>query len=29
MLIDPNDIEKLCEILHRAGEKIVFTNGSH
>lgn len=27
MLIDPNDIEKLCEILHRAGEKIVFTNG--
>ena len=27
MLIDPNDIEKLCEILHRAGQKIVFTNG--
>ena len=27
MLSDPNDIEKLCEILHRAGEKIVFTNG--
>ena len=27
MLIDPNDIEKLCEILHRAGEKFVFTNG--
>ena len=27
MLIDPHDIEKLCEILHRAGEKIVFTNG--
>lgn len=27
MLIDPNDIERLCEILHRAGEKIVFTNG--
>ena len=27
MLIDPNDIERLCEILHRAGQKIVFTNG--
>lgn len=27
MLIDPNDIETLCEILHRAGQKIVFTNG--
>ena len=27
MLIDPNDIEQLCEILHRAGQKIVFTNG--
>lgn len=27
MLIDPNDIEKLSEILHRAGQKIVFTNG--
>ena len=27
MLIAPNDIEKLCEILHRAGQKIVFTNG--
>ena len=27
MLIDPNDIEKLSEILHRAGQKVVFTNG--
>ena len=27
MLIAPNDIENLCEILHRAGQKIVFTNG--
>ena len=27
MLIDPNDIEQLCEILHRAGQKIVFPNG--
>ena len=27
MLIDPNDIERLCEILRRAGQKIVFTNG--
>lgn len=27
MLIDPNDIEQLCEVLHRAGQKIVFTNG--
>lgn len=27
MLIAPNDIERLCEILHRAGQKIVFTNG--
>lgn len=27
MLIDPNDIEQLCEILHRAVQKIVFTNG--
>ena len=27
MLIDNDDIEKLCDILRRVGKKIVFTNG--
>ncbi len=27
MLINAMDIEKFCDILHRAGRKIVFTNG--
>ena len=27
MLIQADDIEALCAILHRAGQRIVFTNG--
>ena len=29
MLIQADDIETLCAILHRAGQRIVFTNGCY